>query len=67
MVVNFRAHGISRDARKLARTPTLNYIYTIYIYIYINTVNDNDDQVINTVNDSMTTFLAPLLATIFLS
>jgi hypothetical protein len=24
MVVNFRAHGISRGARKLARTPTLN-------------------------------------------
>jgi hypothetical protein len=23
MVVNFRAHGISRGARKLARTPTL--------------------------------------------
>jgi hypothetical protein len=23
MVVNFRARGISRDARKLARTPTL--------------------------------------------
>jgi len=25
MVVNFRARGISRGARKLARTPTLNY------------------------------------------
>jgi len=24
MVVNFRARGISRGARKLARTPTLN-------------------------------------------
>jgi hypothetical protein len=26
MVVNFRAREISRGARKLARTPTLNYI-----------------------------------------
>jgi len=26
MVVNFRVHEISRGARKLARTPTLNYI-----------------------------------------
>jgi hypothetical protein len=26
MVVNFRARGISRGARKLARTPTLIYI-----------------------------------------
>jgi hypothetical protein len=34
MVVNFRVRGISRGARKLTRTPTLNYIY-IYIYIYI--------------------------------
>jgi len=25
MVVNFRARGISRGARKLTRTPTLNY------------------------------------------
>jgi len=25
MVVNFRTRGISRDARKLARTPTLNF------------------------------------------
>ena len=25
MVVNFRAYGISRGARKLTRTPTLNY------------------------------------------
>jgi hypothetical protein len=24
MIVNFRARGISRGARKLARTPTLN-------------------------------------------
>jgi hypothetical protein len=24
MVVNFKAHGISRGARKLTRTPTLN-------------------------------------------
>ena len=34
MVVNFRARGISRDTRKLTRTPTLikkNYITLTYL------------------------------------
>jgi hypothetical protein len=33
MIVNFKAHKISRGARKLTRTPTL-IIKNIYIYIY---------------------------------
>jgi len=33
MLVNFRAREINRNARKLARTPTL--IKYIYIYIYM--------------------------------
>jgi hypothetical protein len=36
MVVNFRARGISRGARKLARTPTLIKIKSNYLY------NNND-------------------------
>lgn len=46
------------------------YIATSWECFKLTTVlicHDNDDQVINTLNDSMTTFLAPLLATIFLS
>jgi hypothetical protein len=39
MVVNFRAHGISRGARKLPQTPTLNY-KKIYIYIYSQMSNN---------------------------
>jgi len=46
MVVNFKARGISRGTRKLARTPTLiiiikkmveafNALNHVYIYIYI--------------------------------
>jgi hypothetical protein len=37
MIVNFRARGISRGTRKLARIPTLIIIkkYPPYIYIYI--------------------------------
>jgi len=44
MIVNFRARRISRDMRKLARTPTLikkkrkkcNLKLSLLIYIYIN-------------------------------
>ena len=35
MVVNFKTCRISRDARKLIRTPTL--IIKIYIYFVVNT------------------------------
>jgi len=31
MVVNFRARGISRGARKLARTPTKKKLITCYV------------------------------------
>ena len=34
MVVNFRARGISRGARKLARTPTLNKKKIMVEYIF---------------------------------
>jgi len=40
MVVNFRTRGISRDARKLARTPTLNSkkkkTLEYYMWVYIS-------------------------------
>jgi len=39
MVVNFRAHGISRDASKLTWIPTLIIIIIIIIINYTHTVH----------------------------
>ena len=36
MVVNFRARKINQGARKLARTPTLNYKKNIYVMVCKN-------------------------------
>jgi len=44
MVINFRAHGISWETRKLAQTPTLN----LKKYIYITTLVLQDHPIFGT-------------------